>query len=122
MRGKTAQEIIDTFYSFSGTRIILRANVDGWLFSDQVYEIFSRGEQNDVPVIVGSNADEGTVFANRAPDSQQAYQERAREKYQHLSDEFSPSILLAPTRRQEKPLWRNSGTKPSPGRCAAGPE
>jgi para-nitrobenzyl esterase len=88
MRGQTAQEIIDTFYSFSGTRIILRANVDGWVFSDQVYEIFARGEQNDVPVIVGSNADEGTVFANRAPDNQQAYQERAREKYQHLSDEF----------------------------------
>ncbi len=88
MRGQTAQEIIDTFYSFSGTRIMLRANVDGWVFSDQVYEIFARGEQTDVPVIVGSNADEGTVFANRAPDNQQAYQERAREKYQHLSDEF----------------------------------
>ncbi len=42
----------------------------------------------DVPVIVGSNADEGTVFVARAPDSQQGYQERAREKYQHLSDQF----------------------------------
>ena len=86
MRGKTAQEIIDTFYSDS--RIILRANVDGWVFSDQVYEIFARGEQNNVPVIVGSNADEGTVFAGRAPDNQKDYQEQAREKYQHLADDF----------------------------------
>ncbi len=59
MRGKTAQQIIDRFYSFSDTRIILRANIDGWVFSDQVYEIFARGEQNDVPVIVGSNAERG---------------------------------------------------------------
>lgn len=88
LRGKTAQQIIDRFYSFSDTRIILRANIDGWVFSDQVYEIFARGEQNDVPVIVGSNADEGTVFAARAPGSHEAYQERARDKYQHLFDEF----------------------------------
>ena len=88
MRGKSAQEIIDTFYSLSDTRIILRGTVDGWVFSDQVYAIFARGEQNDVPTIVGSNADEGTVFVARAPDSRKAYQERAREKYEQLSDEF----------------------------------
>ncbi len=88
MRGQTAQEIIDTFYSFSGTRIILRANVDGWVFSDQVYEIFARGEQNDVPVIVGSTADDGTALIFLANVGQQAYQERARRKYEHLSDEF----------------------------------
>jgi len=91
MRGKTAQEIIDTFYSSlfrSGRPIILLANVDGWVFSDQVYEIFARGEQNDVPVIVGSTADDGTVMISRANASQQAYQARAREKYEHLSDEF----------------------------------
>ncbi len=92
MRGKTAQEIIDTFYSSlfrSGRPIILRANVDGWVFSDQVYEIFARGEQNDVPVIVGSNADDGTASLRPGQTfSQQAYQDRARRKYEHLSDEF----------------------------------
>ncbi len=88
MRGKTAQEIIDTFYSSLSRPTILLANVDGWVFSDQVYEIFARGEQNDVPVIVGSTADDGTVMISRANVSQQAYQARAREKYEHLSDEF----------------------------------
>ncbi len=58
------------------------------MFSDPVYEIFARGEQNDVPVIVGSTADDGTVVISRAKVSQQAYQERARRKYEHLSDEF----------------------------------
>ncbi len=88
MRGKTAQEIIDTSYG-SGRPFILHANVDGWVFSDQVYEIFARGEQNDVPVIVGSNADDGTASLRPGQTfSQQAYQDRARRKYEHLSDEF----------------------------------
>jgi para-nitrobenzyl esterase len=92
MRGKTAQEIIDTFYSSlfrSGRPIPLLANVDGWVLSDQVYEIFARGEQNDVPIIVGSNANDGTVLLRPGQTfSQQVYQDRAREKYEHLSDEF----------------------------------
>jgi len=88
MRGKTAQEIIDTSYG-SGRPIFFPANVDGWVFSDQVYEIFARGEQNDVPVIVGSNADDGTALLRPGQTfSQQAYQDRARRKYEHLSDEF----------------------------------
>ncbi|MGI8744018.1 MAG: carboxylesterase/lipase family protein [Bryobacteraceae bacterium] len=36
------------------------ANVDGWFLPQDVYTIFASGKQNDVPVIVGSNADEGT--------------------------------------------------------------
>jgi len=86
MRGKTAQEIIDTS---AANRTRLRANVDGWVFSDQVYEIFARGEQNDVPVIVGSNANDGTLLLRPGQTfSQQDYQESAREKYEHFSDEF----------------------------------
>ena len=38
------------------------ANVDGWVFPDTIYNIFTAGRQNDVPVIVGSNADEGTTL------------------------------------------------------------
>ena len=33
-------------------------NVDGWMLPHDVYTIFAEGKQNDVPVIVGSNADE----------------------------------------------------------------
>ncbi len=39
-----------------------RPNVDGWLLPDQVITIFNQGKQNDVPVLIGSNADEGTAF------------------------------------------------------------
>ena len=36
--------------------------VDGWSLPEDVYTIYSRGKQNDVPVLIGSNADEGTMF------------------------------------------------------------
>lgn len=34
--------------------------VDGYVLPEDVYSIFAQGKQNDVPVLVGSNADEGT--------------------------------------------------------------
>jgi para-nitrobenzyl esterase len=37
-------------------------NVDGWLLPTDVMTIFEKGQQNDVPVLLGSNADEGTAF------------------------------------------------------------
>jgi len=38
-------------------------NVDGWLFPQDVFTIFANGKQNDVPLIAGSNADEGTALS-----------------------------------------------------------
>jgi para-nitrobenzyl esterase len=40
-----------------------RAIVDGWVLPQDVATIFSQGKQNDVPLIVGYNADEGTTLA-----------------------------------------------------------
>jgi para-nitrobenzyl esterase len=36
--------------------------VDGWVLPQSVYTIFAEGKQNDVPIIVGNNASEGTIF------------------------------------------------------------
>jgi para-nitrobenzyl esterase len=36
--------------------------VDGWVFPQDVMSIFRSGKQNDVPVIIGSNAHEGSIF------------------------------------------------------------
>ena len=38
---------------------------DGWVFPKSPREIFADREQHDVPVIVGTNLDEGTMFAPR---------------------------------------------------------
>jgi len=40
-----------------------RTIVDGWVLPQDVASIFAQGKQNDVPLIVGYNADEGTTLA-----------------------------------------------------------
>ena len=56
LRAKSAAELMKS----SGE--LARPNVDGWLLPDQVYAIFAKGKQNDVPTLIGSNSDEGTAF------------------------------------------------------------
>ncbi len=55
LRAKSAEEIMKTP---GGTSV----NVDGWLLPTDVMTIYEKGQQNDVPVLIGSNADEGTAF------------------------------------------------------------
>ncbi len=55
LRAKSAEDILKVPGAFS-------VNVDGWLLPADVMTIFEQGKQNDVPVLIGSNADEGTAF------------------------------------------------------------
>ena len=56
------------------------ANVDGWVLEQSVYETFASGRQHDVPVIVGSNADEGTTLAARGAPADLAAHRAAVER------------------------------------------
>jgi para-nitrobenzyl esterase len=55
LRAKSAEDMMKTQGAFS-------VNVDGWLLPTDVMTIFEKGQQNDVPILIGSNADEGTAF------------------------------------------------------------
>ena len=58
------------------------ANVDGWVFPDTIYDIFAAGRQHDVPVIVGSNADEMTMLGGAAgAETLEQYRETIRNEY-----------------------------------------
>ena len=61
IRAATSDEVLAAVRTDSGP-IPLRPVVGGWVLPDTVHAIFAGGEQNDVPVIVGSNADEGTAL------------------------------------------------------------
>ena len=63
------------------------ATVDGWVFPDTIYNIFAGGRQHDVPVIIGSNADEGTMFTPPSV-TLTGYQESVRRQYGEFADEF----------------------------------
>jgi para-nitrobenzyl esterase len=43
--------------------------VDGWVLVDTPERCFAAGRFHDVPLLVGSNADEGTIFVDDAPSA-----------------------------------------------------
>ena len=58
LRSKTAEDLLAATHAEDESLV-----VDGWALPDDIYSIFAAGEQNDVPLIAGFNADEGTAFA-----------------------------------------------------------
>jgi para-nitrobenzyl esterase len=80
LRAKSAEDILKTAGAFS-------VNVDGWLLPTDVVTIFQNGKQNDVPVLIGSNADEGTAFMP-AVIGLAGFQATAKQRYGDKADEF----------------------------------
>ena len=86
IRGETADEVMEASRA-QGVRVT-RPNVDGWVFPDTVDNIFAAGKQNDVPVIVGSNADEGSLAHCSVPEDVETYLQRSRREHAQLADLF----------------------------------
>ena len=85
MRAKSADEIL----AVAPELVVSAATVDGWVFPDTVYNIFAAGEQHDVPVIVGSNADEMSILGGAAGAGTLAeYRESIRSEYGEHADAF----------------------------------
>jgi para-nitrobenzyl esterase len=60
--------------------------IDGWLLPEDPGKIFAEGKQNDVPLIVGSNKDEGTFFLQ--PTTAEKFIESSRKKFGDQADAF----------------------------------
>ena len=60
--------------------------IDGWFIPKDVGTIFAEGKQNDVPLIVGSNKDEGTFFLQ--PTTAEKFIERSRARFHDQADAF----------------------------------
>ena len=56
------------------------SNADGYVLPATMWDIFNAGQQNDVPVLIGSNADEGTIFAP-ASTTAASFRERAARRF-----------------------------------------
>jgi para-nitrobenzyl esterase len=61
--------------------------VDGWMIPEDQSLTFSRGKQNKVDVLLGSNHDEGTFFGNGQGNAEQ-FQAQARQNYGELVTDF----------------------------------
>ena len=88
LRAKSVEDILAAAAK-EPTQARTRPNIDGWVFPQDIYDIFAAGQQNHVPVIVGSNADEGTSLgAGGVPKSLESFVETAKAKYGPLADRF----------------------------------
>jgi para-nitrobenzyl esterase len=60
--------------------------VDGWFFPEAPDKIFAQGKQHPVPVLVGSNKDEGTFFLQ--PAGAERFTAQTRQRFGGFADEF----------------------------------
>ena len=70
LRAKTWQEVLDAAapaQGLFGKGVKFGPVVDGWALPDDPVALFEAGKQHDVPLLVGSNADEGSVFTQQVP-------------------------------------------------------
>jgi para-nitrobenzyl esterase len=86
LRNKPAEEIYEALAD--GARFSARGNVDGWVYPEQIYSIFANGRQNDVPIMVGSNGDEGTaLWGGFAPETAADHRSRVEARFGDFADE-----------------------------------
>jgi para-nitrobenzyl esterase len=84
LRAMPAQDLLKAIDPGDASEI-----VDGWVLPKDSHTIFAAGKQNDVPLIVGNNANEGTIFP--PPDgkiSAETFIKNARENLGKAADDF----------------------------------
>ena len=82
LRNIPADEILKVWAQ--DQRVHFDAIVDGWVIPEQPAKIFAAGRQMHIPVIVGSNADEATVFGQRRPEDRRGVQAVSIGRYWRL--------------------------------------
>jgi para-nitrobenzyl esterase len=89
LRAKTPEEIYDAMAKAGGRgRFWFRPNVDGWVYPQPIYDLFAANRHSPVPLMVGSNADEGTaLWGATAPTTLAAYQTAVETRYRNFAQE-----------------------------------
>jgi para-nitrobenzyl esterase len=62
--------------------------IDGWLLSDDVETVYAKGWQQDVPLLTGMNADEGSAFGGYGTASAAAFRDQARARFGDRAEQF----------------------------------
>ena len=88
-------------------------NTDGYVLPEGPQAIFEKGHQNHVPALVGSNSDEGRLFARGTVTAQQ-FIEQAKQKFGAAADEYL-KLYPAGTDAQARESRQRSSTEESMG-------
>jgi len=94
LRAKSADDILKLPWAIALT-------IDGYVEPELVRTIFEKGHQNDVPILIGSNADEGTAFMPPKM-SVAAYEGSVRGRLGVYADDF---LRLYPASTDEE-AWK----------------
>jgi para-nitrobenzyl esterase len=94
LRAKSAEDVLKLPWAIALT-------IDGYVEPEPVRTIFEKGHQNDVPILIGSNADEGTAFMP-AKMGVAAYEAYVRGRLGVYADDF---LKLSPASTDEE-AWR----------------
>jgi len=74
--------------------------VDGWVMTDYPANVYKKGLQHDVPLLAGTNADEGSLFALRiSPGSDEGRLDALRQRWGKYADEI---MAMYPTDTAEQ--------------------
>jgi para-nitrobenzyl esterase len=87
LRTMTSDEILNGFATFK-SQGFTQPNVDGWVFPDHIATIYEDGKQNNVSLLLGSNADEGT---NLMPPPKNA--ESSKQMLKQMSGDLTDQLL-----------------------------
>lgn len=90
LRAKPAAELLKAERSASG-------NVDGYFLPNAIHTIFANGKQNDVPTLIGFNADEGTAFTPPSVTAE-AFQAQAKARF---GDKAAAYLKIYPAKTDE---------------------
>ncbi len=78
---------VDAILQGTGSNYPVVVTVDGWFMPDTSSARFLAGQQHDVPLMVGTNADEGTMFLDALPfETVAAYEAGLRQLYGPIAD------------------------------------
>ena len=87
LRGLPADAILGA-WERSGIEGLARPVVDGWVLPDQIVSLYQEGRHNAVPLILGSNRDEGTnLTLGRVPADAETLRQALRERFGPLAED-----------------------------------
>jgi para-nitrobenzyl esterase len=83
LRSKSAEQILNNFPGEASVLNRLEGgtvygpNIDGYVFPDTISNLVRKGQHNNVPVMLGTNKNEGTIFITTLPLNSNAQYRRA---------------------------------------------
>ncbi len=99
LRALPADELLKVARQPASPPISFRPCVDGWFLPADIATLFRQGRQNDVPILTGLTADEGSAAPTYGRIRAADFQKQSRERYREMADAF---LSLYPSATEEQ--------------------